>query len=126
MVGRSRGGRSRELADARKTRSISATHYDAHPEPLADRAYDDVRGAYYLGQIASHNPNFRARQFEEVEPRARGRLGVIRRSVRQLDDRAPLRPRGILARQSKLDDAARRARAEHEGRTPGERGEERP
>src|SRR5437879_2517722 len=43
-------------------------HYDASPNRPADRAYDDVRGAYYLGQIASHNPNFREREFLEVEP----------------------------------------------------------
>lgn len=43
-------------------------HYDTLPNRAADRAYDDVRGAYYLGQIASHNPNFTAREFAEVEP----------------------------------------------------------
>jgi hypothetical protein len=43
-------------------------HYDSVPNRPADRAYDDVRPAYYLGQIASHNPNFRERQFTEVEP----------------------------------------------------------
>src|SRR3954471_104196 len=43
-------------------------HFDAQPARPADRAYDDVRGAYYLGQVASHNPNFAQRQFTEVEP----------------------------------------------------------
>ena len=43
-------------------------HFDAQPNRPADRAYDDVRGAYYLGQIASHNPNFTEREFTEVEP----------------------------------------------------------
>jgi hypothetical protein len=43
-------------------------HFDAQPNRPADRAYDDVRGAYYLGQIASHNPNFLEREFTEVEP----------------------------------------------------------
>ncbi len=43
-------------------------HYDALPTRPADRAYDDVRGAYYLGQIAAHNPNYLERHFLEVEP----------------------------------------------------------
>ena len=43
-------------------------HYDTLSDRPADRAYDDVRGAYYLGHIASHNPNFTAREFTEVEP----------------------------------------------------------
>src|SRR5690348_5916524 len=43
-------------------------HFESVPDRPADRAYDDVRGAYYLGQIASHNPNFTAREFDEVEP----------------------------------------------------------
>src|SRR5581483_5042870 len=44
------------------------SHYDSIPDRPADRAYDDVRPAYYLGQIASHNPNFVEREFTEVEP----------------------------------------------------------
>jgi hypothetical protein len=44
------------------------SHYDALPARPADRAYDDVRPAYYLGKIASHNPNFEEREFTEVEP----------------------------------------------------------
>jgi hypothetical protein len=43
-------------------------HFDSLPDRPADRSYEDVRGAYYLGQIASHNPNFLAREFAEVEP----------------------------------------------------------
>jgi hypothetical protein len=48
------------------------TYYRQHFHSLADRpvdrSYEDVRGAYLLGRIASHNPNFVAREFEEVEP----------------------------------------------------------
>src|SRR5688500_3915899 len=40
-------------------------HYDA--SPIADRRYDDVRPAYYLGHIASRNPDYRNRSFDEVE-----------------------------------------------------------
>ena len=48
-------------------------HYESSDARIADRSYDDVRGAYYLGHIASNNPNFTDRQFEEVEPElARG------------------------------------------------------
>jgi hypothetical protein len=40
-------------------------HYDA--SPIADRRYDDVRPAYYLGHIASRNPDYRSRSFDEIE-----------------------------------------------------------
>ena len=43
-------------------------HYEKHPQRAADRSYDDVRDAYVLGHIASENPNFVSREFEEVEP----------------------------------------------------------
>jgi hypothetical protein len=43
-------------------------HYESLNDRPADRSYEDVRGAYYLGEIASHNPNFIARGFDEVEP----------------------------------------------------------
>ncbi len=43
-------------------------HFESLADRLADRTYEDVRGAYYLGEIASHNPNFVARTFDEVEP----------------------------------------------------------
>ena len=42
-------------------------HYDSRAERSADVAYDDVRGAYYLGQIASHNPDFASREFADME-----------------------------------------------------------
>jgi hypothetical protein len=43
-------------------------HFESSPDRPADRSFDDVRNAYVLGYIASHNPNFSAREFEEVEP----------------------------------------------------------
>lgn len=46
-------------------------HYETSPSRLADRSYEDVRPAYQLGHIASHNPNFVARSFDEVEPELR-------------------------------------------------------
>ena len=47
-------------------------HYESSSAKMADRSYDDVRGAYYLGHIASHNPNFTEREFTEVEPELAG------------------------------------------------------
>jgi hypothetical protein len=43
------------------------THYESSPNRLADRRYDDVRPAYYLGHIASQNPDYRNRAFDDVE-----------------------------------------------------------
>ena len=96
-------------------------HFDAQPNRPADRAYDDVRGAYYLGQIASHNPNFQSREFTEVEPE-------LERGWASYGDRygawttvRSYAAEGFSRGHSRLDDSARRARAEQEGRTRGER-----
>ncbi len=43
------------------------THYESSSNRLADRGYDDVRPAYYLGHIASRNPDYRSRSFGEIE-----------------------------------------------------------
>lgn len=32
------------------------------------RSYDDVKPAYYLGHVASRNPDFKSRSFDEIEP----------------------------------------------------------
>ena len=49
------------------------THYESSETRVVDRNFEDVRGAYYLGHIASQNPNFTDREFTEVEPElARG------------------------------------------------------
>jgi len=42
-------------------------HFETSPRN-ADQSYGDARTAYFLGHIASHNPNFTAREFDEVEP----------------------------------------------------------
>ena len=42
-------------------------HYEASPERRRGGRYEDMRAAYVLGHIASHNPNFVDRQFEEIE-----------------------------------------------------------
>jgi hypothetical protein len=47
------------------------TYYRQHFHKSAtrpvDRTYDDVRPAYHLGHIAGMNPEYRGRQFEEIE-----------------------------------------------------------
>lgn len=106
------------------------TYYREHynnlePRP-ADRGYDDVRGAYYLGHIASQNPNYRERMFTEVEPELEegwapyadryGNWASVRRYAEE----------GFTRGRSRLDDRARRAIAEQEGRTPPDRDESRP
>jgi hypothetical protein len=97
------------------------SHYDTLNDRPADRAYDDVRGAYYLGHIASHNPNFTAREFAEVEPELQrgweaqsdpgGTWTAMRRYAAE----------GFSHGRSRLDDSAARARGEQEGRTSVER-----
>lgn len=42
-------------------------HYESSPNRLADRTYDDVRPAYHLGHVASRNPDYRGRSFDEVD-----------------------------------------------------------
>ena len=43
-------------------------HYESSPNRLADHGYEDVRPAYQLGHIASLNPAYWPREFEEIEP----------------------------------------------------------
>ncbi len=42
--------------------------YESSPNRLADRGYEDVMPAYYLGHLASRNPDYRGRSFEAIEP----------------------------------------------------------
>jgi hypothetical protein len=41
--------------------------YESSPTRLADRAYEDVRPAYHLGQIASQNPDYANQEWSEVQ-----------------------------------------------------------
>jgi len=91
-------------------------HYDALDERPVDRAYDDVRGAYYLGQIASHHPDFAAGEFVDLEPeleRAWTSQGTTTGTWASVRDYAAT---GFTRGRSKLTDAARRARTEWERR----------
>jgi len=96
-------------------------HFDSVADRPADRAYDDVRSAYYLGQIAAHNPNFTAREFDEVEPELEQGWAPYAEKYGTWASVRPYAAQGFSRGRSKLDDEARRARAEREGRTEGER-----
>lgn len=43
------------------------THYEGSAARPGDRSYDDVRPAYQLGHLASRNPDYRGRNFDEIE-----------------------------------------------------------
>jgi hypothetical protein len=43
------------------------THYERSPNRLADRGFEDVRPAYYLGHVAAHNPDYTHKSWNEVE-----------------------------------------------------------
>ena len=44
------------------------SHYESDPNRSADRRYEDVRPYYMIGHIAAHNPDYSAREFDEIEP----------------------------------------------------------
>jgi len=41
--------------------------YEESPNRLADRSYEDVRPFYHLGHVASSNPDYQQRPFEDIE-----------------------------------------------------------
>ena len=43
------------------------TAYEAHPNRLGDRSYEDIRPAYQLGHLAGSNPDYQGRNFDAVE-----------------------------------------------------------
>lgn len=46
-------------------------HYESKETGPADRAYEHARPAYHLGHVASRNPEWEGREWEEVEPHLR-------------------------------------------------------
>lgn len=48
--------------------SLYRERFENRTDRLADRSYDDVRPAYQLGHLASMNPDYNGRTFDEVEP----------------------------------------------------------
>lgn len=124
----------RAVADAASTLTHDddeyyRAHFDSMRDRPADRAYDDVRPAYYLGQIASQNPNFIEREFLEVEPELeRGWLAQADRSGTWTSVRE-YAAAGFTRGRSRLDDDARQARQDQTaqaGVVETERGERRP
>ena len=63
-AGRSIAEAAREYGDADDR--FYRTHYETSSR-IADRSYDDVRPAYQLGHIASRNPDYAGRDFDQVE-----------------------------------------------------------
>jgi hypothetical protein len=51
--------------------SLYRERFETRSDRLADRSYDDVRPAYQLGHIASLNPDYNGRTFDEIEPELR-------------------------------------------------------
>jgi hypothetical protein len=102
------------------------SHYERQTNRAADRAYDDVRGAYYLGQIASHNPNFTASEFDEIEPELERGWASYADKYGTWTTVRPYAAEGFSRGRSRLDDAAGRAKTNEDGRTPGEIDERRP
>ena len=92
-------------------------NYGDQPNRLADRAYDDVRGAYYLGHIAAHNPNFTAREFTDIEPELELGWASYADKYGTWTSVRSYAAEGFSRGRSRLDDSATRARAEQEGRT---------
>jgi hypothetical protein len=43
-------------------------HYETSGTSLADKRFEDVRPAYYVGHLATRNPDYKGRSFEEIEP----------------------------------------------------------
>lgn len=63
-------GRTVSEAASRFTDDDDSTYrssYEKREDRLADRNYDDVRPAYQLGHIASENPDYSGRNFEDIE-----------------------------------------------------------
>ncbi len=47
--------------------SYYKNHYETSSKRMADRGYDDVKPAYHLGHVASRNPDYKDRSFDQVE-----------------------------------------------------------
>lgn len=73
--------------------------FESTPDRLADRSYDDVRGAYVAGHLAGRNPDYAGRSFENIEPdlsrgwsadvaKECGEWPAVRRYARSAFDRA--------------------------------------
>src|SRR5688500_12184437 len=68
-----------------KEETYYRSHYEADPHRPADRRYEDVRHYYMLGHIAAHNPDYRTREFDEIEPELQRGWRSQSQSQSQLD-----------------------------------------
>ena len=66
-----------------KEEAYYRSHYESDPYRAADRRYEDVRPYYLIGHLAAHNPDYRSREFDEIEPELE--RGFASRSDAQLD-----------------------------------------
>lgn len=75
-------------------------HYEHSGMAPADRPYEGVRTAYFLGHVARHNPAYRGRKFEEVEPElARGWTPELARTHGEWERVRPFVEEGYLRRE---------------------------
>jgi hypothetical protein len=58
-----------ELGDEHETRYRS--HFDSHPARGVGMTYDDARTGYAVGHVASENPDYAGRPYDDVEPELR-------------------------------------------------------
>ena len=42
-------------------------HFDSRPGRMGNRTYDEAKPAYYIGHLASRNPDYQNRAFEDIE-----------------------------------------------------------
>jgi len=97
-------------------------HYEQQKARPADRSYEDARGAYYLGHIAAHNPNFARRSFADLEPELENGWSSFAEKFGRWETVKLYASEGFSRGRSKLDDSARAAQ---EARTEGERSDSR-
>jgi hypothetical protein len=48
------------------------THFESHPARSSGLTYEHARTGYALGHVASRNPGYSGRSYDEVEPELRG------------------------------------------------------
>jgi hypothetical protein len=99
------------------------THYESSPNRLADRSYEHARPAYHLGHIASRNPDYTNRSWNDVERDLQ--RGWNAEANRQYGDWSTVRPyasEGFNRGRSTIETAAKRTdEALHKsGNAPGD------
>lgn len=84
-------------------------HYESSATRPADRTYDHVRPAYHLGHIASRNPEYSGRSWEEIEPHIqRGWNDDVAKSHGSWDSMRPYAREGYTRGGSTVGRAANR------------------